>query len=207
MEAKLTKKQKKSAQFFKKKQSTASQPEEGVIPTEDTQTDISVSEKATVDKKTKKTKNKKNSKKDKKDSYKNEKNEVPEEQASETQEPDQSDSKQASSSDNSNSKKRFMVFVEPSDVRLISDRVTKKSKGFAFVEFPSSQLLTKALKYHKMDFNGRKINVEFTVGGGGNSENRTKKIDKKRKDLEDERMEELTKQPPKGDRSFKKQKN
>jgi nucleolar protein 6 len=45
-----------------------------------------------------------------------------------------------------------------------------------------------ALSKHHSDFKGRRINVELTVGGGGNkSENRKKKIKVKNDSLAEER--------------------
>ena len=47
--------------------------------------------------------------------------------------------------------------------------------------------LQKALSFHHTSFKSRKINVELTAGGGGNNENRVKKLQDKRKNLERER--------------------
>ena len=35
----------------------------------------------------------------------------------------------------------LISFIEPSSIRLITDKVTKKPKGFAFVEFTGSKYL------------------------------------------------------------------
>ena len=35
----------------------------------------------------------------------------------------------------------FHIYLEPSSIRLITDKVTKKPKGFAFVEFTGSKYL------------------------------------------------------------------
>ena len=47
---------------------------------------------------------------------------------------------------------------------------TVKSKGFAFVEFTHRNALQQGLKLHQSELEGRKINVELTAGGGGNSQ-------------------------------------
>jgi len=70
----------------------------------------------------------------------------------------------------------FASYGEISDVTLIKDRDTGKSKGFAFVTFISDEIATKALEQDGKDFEGRplKVNVakektERTGGfGGGN---------------------------------------
>ncbi|ORX57993.1 RNA-binding domain-containing protein [Hesseltinella vesiculosa] len=72
-------------------------------------------------------------------------------------------------------------------VRLSTDKITKKPKGFAFVDFESSAQLQKALHYHHTAFKKRKINVELTAGGGGKSDARKEKIKTKNERLEEER--------------------
>lgn len=62
-----------------------------------------------------------------------------------------------------------------------------KSKGCAFVEFTIATALQSALRLHQSDFAGRKINVELSAGGGGNSEARKAKILEGRKRLDTER--------------------
>jgi nucleolar protein 6 len=52
-------------------------------------------------------------------------------------------------------------------VRLLTDKKTKRPKGFAFCEFESPVALEAALALHLTKFAGRKINVELTAGGGG----------------------------------------
>ncbi|KAJ7786558.1 hypothetical protein B0H16DRAFT_1446271 [Mycena metata] len=44
-----------------------------------------------------------------------------------------------------------------------------KSKGCAFVEFSHRNALQQGLKLHQSELEGRRINVELTVGGGGKS--------------------------------------
>ncbi|KAJ1916771.1 hypothetical protein H4219_003590 [Mycoemilia scoparia] len=118
------------------------------------------------------------------------------------------------------SKHRFIVFVgnlpydttkedleqlfesaAPTSVRLLTDKQTKKPKGYAFLEFDSPDQLKQALKFHRYGFKSRKINVELTAGGGGNTENRRKKLEQKRKQLENERekAKDNNKRPHGGD--------
>ncbi|KAJ1029995.1 hypothetical protein NDA16_000908 [Ustilago loliicola] len=68
------------------------------------------------------------------------------------------------------------------------DPTKPQSKGYAFVEFKTSEALRKALKFHHTMLEGRKINVELTAGGGGKSETRQEKIKAKNAGLEKERQ-------------------
>lgn len=61
------------------------------------------------------------------------------------------------------------------------------SKGCAFLEFTTATGLQSALRLHHSSLSGRKINVELTAGGGGNSATRKAKIEAQRKRLTDER--------------------
>lgn len=82
----------------------------------------------------------------------------------------------------------FIFYLAPNSIRLLTDKVTKKPRGIAFVEFSSSSNLELALAKHHTDFKGRRINVELTVGGGGNkSEDRKTKIKTKNEMLAEER--------------------
>ncbi|GMM47692.1 Nop6 protein [Pichia kluyveri] len=80
---------------------------------------------------------------------------------------------------------------KPSNIRLRQD------KGCAFVEFKnedpkeSKRLMDIALRLHKSVLGGRKINVELTAGGGGNSKDRVEKIKAKNDKLEQERLNRL----------------
>ena len=66
-------------------------------------------------------------------------------------------------------------------VRLLTDRKTKRSRGMAFVELLDEFAVTKALRIHHQMLDGRQINVERTVGGGGSkSERRKEKLSKLR---------------------------
>ncbi|KAH3668842.1 hypothetical protein OGAPHI_002597 [Ogataea philodendri] len=90
--------------------------------------------------------------------------------------------------------------AKPDKVRVRQD------KGIAFLEFgteaeDSLSRVETALKMHHSLMNNRKINVELTVGGGGNSKERLSKIkdkneklDKRRKQLDlKRRMHEMEK--------------
>jgi len=75
--------------------------------------------------------------------------------------------------------KHFGRFGGLIDVRLLTDKVTKKPKGTAFIEFDNQEAHGKALGLHHTKMTGRVINVELTVGGGGKSQNRTDKLKRK----------------------------
>lgn len=61
------------------------------------------------------------------------------------------------------------------------------SRGIAFVEFTNSTLLQQALKLHHTDLDGRRINVELTVGGGGSGSARKEKLDEKKGRMAEQR--------------------
>lgn len=72
----------------------------------------------------------------------------------------------------------------------------RKDKGIAFMEFDneSREIQSKmdnALRMHHLVLRNRKINVELTVGGGGNSENRTAKLKEKNEKLGEERRQRV----------------
>lgn len=69
-------------------------------------------------------------------------------------------------------------------------------KGCGFMEFANEVALKKSLSLHHSEmrnYPGRKINVEFTAGGGGSGKNRMKKIEKKNKALAKERQKRFKK--------------
>ncbi|AMD19417.1 HBR516Wp [Eremothecium sinecaudum] len=112
-----------------------------------------------------------------------------------------------------NSKKgnRFLIFVgsipkntteselqahfkscSPDQIRLRPD------KGIAFLEFDAEKdhstiqrRMDVALLQNKTLFKGNRINVELTVGGGGNSQNRLEKLKVKNEKMETERRDRL----------------
>jgi nucleolar protein 6 len=95
--------------------------------------------------------------------------------------------------------------LSPFTLRHRTDPQTKRSKGFAFLEFENYDRMKTCLKlYHHSEFdadavsnggtgkstngkNVRKINVELTAGGGGKAEGRKEKIKVKNTRLEEQR--------------------
>jgi nucleolar protein 6 len=83
-------------------------------------------------------------------------------------------------------------FSEAGDIqlRMLTDKKTKKFKGTAFIEVKDSKALGAALSRHHSLLNGRRINVELTASGGGNkSELRRGKIDTLRKKQSEKQIE------------------
>ncbi|KAF9178447.1 hypothetical protein BGZ51_005902 [Haplosporangium sp. Z 767] len=84
--------------------------------------------------------------------------------------------------------KHFESCGKISSVRVQTDKVTGKGKGFAFMEFPEVEAMQKALYFNKTLIKERPINVELTAGGGGSkSVNRKQKIAQKNEALNEER--------------------
>ncbi|KAF9110076.1 hypothetical protein BGX27_006828 [Mortierella sp. AM989] len=84
--------------------------------------------------------------------------------------------------------KHFEACGKISSVRVQTDKVTKKGKGFAFMEFSDVESMQKALFFNKTLLEKRPINVELTAGGGGNkSATRKQKIAEKNEALNEER--------------------
>jgi len=61
-------------------------------------------------------------------------------------------------------------------VRLLTHRKGGGSRGIAFVELESESAVHSALKLHHSVMDGRRINVERTVGGGGKSDRRAGRL-------------------------------
>ena len=137
---------------------------------------------------------------------------------------DSGDAEPAQAAIASPTKQRFIVFVgnlpystttpslethfaklKPFTLRHRTDPKTKKSKGFAFLEFEAYDRMKTCLKlYHHSNFdpeaeenggkgkgNGkgaRRINVELTAGGGGKGEVRKEKVKVKNERLEGQRQ-------------------
>ncbi|EGV63744.1 40S ribosomal subunit biogenesis protein [Yamadazyma tenuis] len=104
---------------------------------------------------------------------------------------------------------RFLLFVgnlpyDVSETELAKhfknskpDRMRiRKDKGIAFLEFDNDtreiqSKMESALRMHHSMVRTRKINVELTVGGGGNSETRVQKIKGKNDKLLEERRDRV----------------
>lgn len=70
----------------------------------------------------------------------------------------------------------FDINEQTCKIRLLTDAKTKKSRGMAFVELSTPELMYGCLKLHKTMLEGRRINVEKSAGGGKHSEQRKEKI-------------------------------
>ncbi|KAF8215971.1 hypothetical protein K438DRAFT_1561324 [Mycena galopus ATCC 62051] len=95
-------------------------------------------------------------------------------------------------------KAHFAACDPPPTVRLrtpkpVPGRPANKSKGCAFVEFSHRNALQQGLKLHQSELEGRKINVELTVGGGGKSDSRLTKLKERNKGLFEERKDRIEK--------------
>ncbi|KAK7064025.1 RRM domain-containing protein [Favolaschia claudopus] len=96
-------------------------------------------------------------------------------------------------------KAHFAACDPPPTVRLrtpkpsASGKPTAKSKGCAFVEFSHRNALQQGLKLHQSELDGRQINVELTVGGGGKGEGRLEKLKTRNKGLFDQRKDRIEK--------------
>ncbi len=75
----------------------------------------------------------------------------------------------------------------------------RKDKGIAFLEFLTAKghiqgRIDACLALHHSVLNNRRINVELTAGGGGNSKNRIEKIKEKNEKLIKKRVEKIKKE-------------
>ena len=59
-----------------------------------------------------------------------------------------------------------IITNETMKVRLLTDSKSKKSKGMAFVELSTPEIMYECLKMHLTHLDGRRINVERSSGGG-----------------------------------------
>eukprot|EP00124_Ichthyophonus_hoferi_P004508 Ihof_evm2s506 gene=Ihof_evmTU2s506 len=79
---------------------------------------------------------------------------------------------------------------EITNVRLLTNKETGKSRGMAFVEIKTRESLDKVLQLHQCKFDGRKINVEESSQGGKQkrklaaSESRVKLQEKRKKEVD-----------------------
>ncbi|KAK9377335.1 uncharacterized protein V1513DRAFT_436074 [Lipomyces chichibuensis] len=81
---------------------------------------------------------------------------------------------------------------KPDVIRIPTEKNTQKAKGFAFAEFTgqdASKRMNVCLRLHHTEFEGRRINVELTAGGGGKGTTRKQKLKEKNEKLEAERRE------------------
>ncbi|KAG0031491.1 hypothetical protein BGZ81_001134 [Podila clonocystis] len=84
--------------------------------------------------------------------------------------------------------KHFENCTNITSIRVQTDKVTGKGKGFAFLELGTAEAMQKALYFNKTLIKDRPINVELTAGGGGNkSASRKQKIAEKNEALNEER--------------------
>ncbi|KAJ7361501.1 hypothetical protein DFH08DRAFT_844391 [Mycena albidolilacea] len=96
-------------------------------------------------------------------------------------------------------KAHFAACDPPPTVRLrtpkpsASGKPVNKSKGCAFVEFTHRNALQQGLKLHQSELEGRRINVELTVGGGGKSDSRLDKLKERNKGLFEQRKDHIEK--------------
>ncbi|KAG2736232.1 hypothetical protein G9P44_000322 [Scheffersomyces stipitis] len=189
-EQKLTKKQRKALEFRseKSKEERAEEKEEKKRAREKEESSKVEKEEKTKEEKTKEDKNK-------------------EETAEDDQPKKKRKTRRGKKGKGANGGKgpRFILFVGnlPYDIEqteLLShfknsnpDRIRlRQDKGIAFLEFDNDtqEIQSKmelALKMHHSTLRNRKINVELTVGGGGNSENRLNKLKEKNEKLLEER--------------------
>ena len=74
------------------------------------------------------------------------------------------------------SKSGTNVTRETMKIRLLTDSKTKKSRGMAFVELSTPEIMYECLKLHLTHLDGRRINVERSAGGRSNSASKKAKI-------------------------------
>ena len=75
-------------------------------------------------------------------------------------------------------------------MRLLTQKGTNKSRGMAFVELPDEFAVTRALRIHHQMLDGRQINVERTVGGGGHKSKARKEKLVKLKSIQGKKLKE-----------------
>ncbi|KAF7867199.1 hypothetical protein EAF04_005282 [Stromatinia cepivora] len=91
--------------------------------------------------------------------------------------------------------KNHFAAVKPASVRHLTEKGNPtKSRGCAFLEFEGYDHMKTCLKqFHQSTFNDgisapRKVNVELTAGGGGNTKDRRSKIKGKNEKLNEQRV-------------------
>ncbi|KAH8667428.1 hypothetical protein BGZ60DRAFT_528730 [Tricladium varicosporioides] len=93
---------------------------------------------------------------------------------------------------------KHFASVKPKSIRALTQKDDPtKSKGCAFIEFDGYDHMKTCLKllHHSVFDDGispaRKINVELTAGGGGNTKDRRAKIEQKNSKLNEERVRKI----------------
>ncbi|RDW77411.1 hypothetical protein BP6252_05464 [Coleophoma cylindrospora] len=92
---------------------------------------------------------------------------------------------------------KHFASVKPTVRHRTQKEDPKKSKGFAFLEFDGYDHMKTCLKlFHHSTFDdgispARKINVELTAGGGGNTKDRKAKIQGKNEKLNEQRVRRI----------------
>ncbi|KAG9092567.1 hypothetical protein FS749_015613 [Ceratobasidium sp. UAMH 11750] len=91
----------------------------------------------------------------------------------------------------------FQECKPPPSIRLLTSKPRSgkaqtavqaaKSKGCAFLEFSSHGAMQLAIRKHHTELVGRRINVELTAGGGGNSDQRKEKLRLRNRTLDEQR--------------------
>ena len=79
----------------------------------------------------------------------------------------------------------FSITEQDLQIRMLTDPKTKKSKGMAFIEVSTPDLLYATLRLHHTFLEGRRINIERSTGGRKNSATRQNKIREYRKEQEE----------------------
>lgn len=80
------------------------------------------------------------------------------------------------SSDESDLQQAFEQFGEIDEIRVITDRETGRSRGFAFITFAESDNANSALTMDGKELNGRPLRVSFaTERSGGKSGGKPRK--------------------------------
>lgn len=80
-----------------------------------------------------------------------------------------------------------LLTTKPTPATRFHKAAPSRSRGIAFVEFPTSGALQAGLKLHHTVVDGKKINVELTAGGGGVTDERKKKIQERNERVVEQR--------------------
>ncbi|KAK9442953.1 RNA binding protein [Metarhizium brunneum] len=92
--------------------------------------------------------------------------------------------------------KAHFASLKPISVRCMKNKDDDKPcRGIAFVEFANVWTMRTCLdKFHHTEFEGRRINVELTAGGGGKTKFRKDKILEKNQKLDENRAKRIEKE-------------